>query len=228
MSIDLSSPCVVATVTRPEDLSFLSASPTVPCEVLEYRLDDLAGYADEVTTTMAAHPSPALLTVRRPDEGGAGALAEETRLALYRRHLIHAELVDTEIASLASSAFATFPAEVHAGGALLVGSFHDFTGFPGRDLVADKITEAFSLGADIAKVAVVISEMHELFALVALVEYHRQRGRFVSAMGMGPLGKISRLVLAKAGSCLNYGYLQTPNAPGQWPAADLQKLIAEI
>jgi 3-dehydroquinate dehydratase-1 len=45
---------------------------------------------------------------------------------------------------------------------------------------------------------------------------------------MGPLGKLSRLVLAKAGSCLNYGYLNTPNAPGQWPAARLKTLLEEI
>jgi 3-dehydroquinate dehydratase-1 len=35
-------------------------------------------------------------------------------------------------------------------------------------------------------------------------------------------------VLARAGSILNYGYLQTPNAPGQWPARELQRLLAEI
>jgi len=228
VSIDLSSPRVVATVTRAEDLFYLASGPAVPCDLLEYRLDDLAAVADEAAATMAAHPSPALLTVRRPEEGGAGALSDEARIAIYQRHLAGASLVDTEIASLGSSAFAGFSDSVHAAGARLIGSFHDFSGFPGRDLLADKMAEAFSLGADVAKVAVVIGEMRDLFSLVELVEYHHTRGRLVSAMGMGPLGKVSRLVLAKAGSCLNYGYLRTPNAPGQWSAADLSKLVAEI
>jgi len=228
VSIDLTSPRVVATVTRPEDLSFLAAGPAVPCDVLEYRLDDLAALAEEAGATMAAHPSPALLTVRRPDEGGAGAMQDEDRLALYHHYLTKAALVDTEIASLGSPAFSEFPKAVHDAGALLIGSFHDFTGFPGRDLIADKMAEAFSLGADVAKVAVVISEMRDLFSLVELAEYHHARGRLVSAMGMGPLGKLSRLVLATAGSCLNYGYLRTPNAPGQWPAEDLSKLIRAL
>jgi 3-dehydroquinate dehydratase I len=226
VSIDLTSPRVVATVTRPEDLTFLSSGVAVPCDLLEYRLDDLAAFADKAGETMASHPSPALLTVRRPEEGGAGGLSDEARLALYERFFTKAALVDTEIASLGSAAFSEFPAAVHATGALLVGSFHDFTGFPGRDLLADKMAEAFSRGADVAKVAVVISEMRDLFALVELVEYHHTRGRLVSAMGMGPLGKLSRLVLAQAGSCLNYGYLRTPNAPGQWSAKQLEELFS--
>jgi 3-dehydroquinate dehydratase I len=47
-------------------------------------------------------------------------------------------------------------------------------------------------------------------------------------MGMGKYGKISRLVLAQAGSCLNYGYVGTPNASGQWPVAALKARIAEL
>lgn len=228
MSIDLSSPRVVATVTRPEDLTFLDAGATLSCDILEYRLDDLTALADEAGATMAAYASPTLLTVRRPDEGGAGGLSDEERLALYHRHLTKASFVDTETASLGSASFSGFPAAVHGAGALLIGSYHDFTGFPGRDLLADKMAEAFSLGADVAKVAVVINEMRDLFSLVELVEYHHARGRLVSAMGMGPLGKLSRLVLASAGSCLNYGYLRTPNAPGQWSAEDLSNLIKAL
>ena len=45
-------------------------------------------------------------------------------------------------------------------------------------------------------------------------------------MGMGKFGKASRLALAKAGSVLNYGYLDCPNAPGQWEATELKRLLA--
>ena len=47
-------------------------------------------------------------------------------------------------------------------------------------------------------------------------------------MGMGTFGKISRLLLAQAGSVLNYGYLDQPNASGQWEAVLLQKRLAEL
>jgi 3-dehydroquinate dehydratase-1 len=47
-------------------------------------------------------------------------------------------------------------------------------------------------------------------------------------MGMGPLGKVSRLVLAAAGSRLNYGYLDKPQVKGQWPALELVRRIGEV
>ncbi len=221
-------PRVVATVTRPEDLAWLREGGAVRADLLEYRLDNLRPHPEVTAAALAASSRPALLTARRPEEGGAGNLDAAARLALYRRHLAAAALVDTEIASLATPAFADFPAEVRAAGAELVASFHDFETFPGREILADRIAEAYARGADIAKLAVVVASMADLFVLVELVEAQGARGRLISAMGMGPLGKLSRLVLAKAGSCLNYGYLRTPNAPGQWPADQLAGLLEDL
>jgi 3-dehydroquinate dehydratase len=42
------------------------------------------------------------------------------------------------------------------------------------------------------------------------------------------LGKLSRLILAKAGSYLSYGSLGEVVAPGQWPVLRLRALMAEI
>ncbi len=228
MNPDLSSPRVVATVTRAEDLSHLAGGGIAACDVLEYRLDNLLSHEAEAAGVMASSPRPVLLTVRSPAEGGQGDLDTATRLAIYRRHLSAAHLVDIEIASLALPEFAGFAEEVRAAGGSLVASTHDFQGFPGRDCLADRIAEAYARGAEIAKVAVVVTTMAELFDLVSLVEYHHGKGRLISAMGMGPLGKLSRLVLAKAGSCLNYGYLRVANAPGQWEAAELSALLGKI
>jgi 3-dehydroquinate dehydratase-1 len=50
----------------------------------------------------------------------------------------------------------------------------------------------------------------------------------LAVMAMGRFGKVSRLLFAQAGSVLNYGYLATANAPGQWPAARLRELFAEL
>jgi 3-dehydroquinate dehydratase-1 len=47
-------------------------------------------------------------------------------------------------------------------------------------------------------------------------------------MGMGRFGKVSRLLLAQAGSVLNYGYLDRPNASGQWEATILKQRLKEL
>ncbi|MEM9281532.1 MAG: type I 3-dehydroquinate dehydratase [Verrucomicrobiota bacterium] len=221
-------PLTVATVTQPEDIVYLEGSGIVTAEVLEFRLDVLVKSVDSATKVMRTVENSSLLTVRSPEEQGANSLTTEDRLTLYGENLSSVELVDTEIASLKLEAFQGFPAQVHERGAKLIGSLHEFDSFPGIHSLRSRVDEAFDLGADIAKIAVHISEMSQLFDLVTLVESHHREGRLVSAMGMGPLGKVSRLVLAAAGSCLNYGYLHIPNAPGQWPAEELKRLIAAM
>ena len=219
---------MVATVTQPADLAVLTPTENVTADILEFRLDDLHDSLSEVWRTIESTQTTSLATARSPEEGGSGNLSAERRLELYRTVLPAVELVDTEIASLATESFAGFIDEAHAADALVVGSFHDFEKFPGTETIWEKVDAAYAMGVDIAKVAVVVEEMSELFDLVELVETHRRQGRLISAMGMGPLGKISRLVLARAGSCLNYGYFRTENAPGQWSAERLASLFAEL
>ena len=50
----------------------------------------------------------------------------------------------------------------------------------------------------------------------------------LSVMGMGPYGKMSRLLFARVGSVLNYGYLHRPNASGQWEARVLKARVSEL
>jgi len=222
-------PLVVATVTTPEDFPFLEDSAeTLGADLLEYRIDNLLPALAEADASLARAPRPVLLTVRRAEEGGGSSLDAAGRLALYLERLEQVAVVDTEIASLAAPEFRDFPEAAREAGAELVASFHDFNRWPGIDLLRGKVDEACELGCDVVKLAVVVETLPELFELAGLVAAHRERGGAISAMGMGPLGKLSRLVLAKAGSCLNYGYLRVPNAPGQWSAARLTELLAEL
>lgn len=224
MKIDLSSkPHVVATVTQPDDLALVKTQSSPDCDVLEYRLDDLAGQVDEVISLLEESRFPSLATVRRPDEGGANRLGDEERLEIYTRVIPHADLVDVEVESLRLSNFQKLTES-----AKVVGSFHNFETFPGETVIRNTVEDAYDLGAEIAKVAVVLETIDDLFALTKIVEQQRGKGRLISAMGMGPLGRLSRLVLAKAGSCLNYGYLRVANAPGQWSAKELSDLLTKL
>ena len=223
------SPKTVATVTTEDDLTQLSdIEIVVDFDVLEFRFDNLTPHKTAATNLVKTLQTPILGTVRCPEEGGSNSLTPEKRIELYREIFPLLELVDTEIASLSLPEFADFASEARQREVPLVASFHDFNAFPGASAVAAQMERAFELGADIAKVAVYLDTMKDLFSLVELVETHRSEGRLVPAMGMGPLGKVSRLVLAKAGSCLNYGYLQQPNAPGQWSARELSGLLSEF
>jgi 3-dehydroquinate dehydratase I len=219
------SPEVVATVTMPEDLAFLRANPRLADEVdwLEFRLDDLRGQLDEAESVARGFRGRLLITARHPDEGGKGNLSEGERSSMLRRFLPYAGWMDVELRTVPGAL--ELIREAQDGGVKVIGSFHDFEAMPPDALLGKAIATAMEHGLDAAKLAVRMEQIADIFVVAAMVESSPIP---LSAMGMGPVGKLSRLVLARAGSILNYGYLQTPNAPGQWPARELRRLIGEI
>ena len=116
--------------------------------------------------------------------------------------------------------------KARARGVPVVGSFHDFQATPGDEVLEGAISFAENAGIDTVKIATFINMPDDLMRLARLVT--AKRWLRLSAMGMGTWGRVSRLLLAKCGSLLNYGYLGDSNAPGQWPAAQLKTLLAEI
>jgi 3-dehydroquinate dehydratase-1 len=225
--IDLTSflavPRVVATVHRAEDLD--CRVPPETCDLLEYRLDNLRDHFTSAERSLAASSLPCLITARHPAEGGAGDLDAAERRELLLRALPHAALMDVELRSLTELADVVNAA--HSAGVGVVASYHDFEKAPEASELMAAFVAGIRGGADVVKIAVRLQSMKDLSTLALLTELAGARSR-ISTMGMGPLGKVSRLVMAAAGSCLNYGYLQEPNAPGQWPAGQLMERLREI
>jgi len=71
-----------------------------------------------------------------------------------------------------------------------------------------------------------VQSWEDVAVLIRLINAHPPSR--VAVMGMGALGKLSRLILATAGSYFTYGYLGEAVAPGQWPVQRLRALLAEI
>jgi len=218
---------VVATVTTTADLDLLQNQGCPEgIDVLEFRLDNLADQLER-TREIALSVPKALITARCQAEGGVHPYADDAeRVAALEPFAGQAAFIDIEVASLESSAeLREFGAALAGTSTQLVASFHDFQATPPLGRLWERLEQASQLGADIFKAALYLEEMSMLFALVEMIEAAEKP---VSLMGMGPLGKLSRLVLAREGSVLNYGYLQESNAPGQWPATELKRLIGEI
>lgn len=192
-------------------------------DVLEFRIDPLADRLLEVEHVLRSVKVPVLLTVRHPAEGGIHNLAAARRKELYRRFLPFAVLVDVELRSL--PAFADIVDEAKSAECGVVVSNHDFQKTPTLKQLIDRRNRAFGAGADVFKVACATPEARDLARLLDFAS--RPAKGLLAAMGMGRFGKVSRLALAEAGSVLNYGYLDKPNAPGQWEARELKRLISK-
>ncbi|MDO4817607.1 MAG: type I 3-dehydroquinate dehydratase [Akkermansia sp.] len=186
----------------------------LPCDVIELRVDALP--PDVTYDDVLAHPcpKPLLVTVRDAAEGGVREMPYVLRSAWALKLLPMAAMLDWELANLEKApAMAQL---VHAAGVQLVASFHDFNATPALDDLLAKERRARELGADIAKFAFRLNSGQDM--QVGLDLLARASGP-VAVMGMGPQAAESRLLYARQGSRLVYGYLgSTPAAPGQTPA----------
>ncbi|MEO7933642.1 MAG: type I 3-dehydroquinate dehydratase [Chthoniobacterales bacterium] len=216
-------PHVVATIssaagwTKAEKI--IPGSDLAP-DLLEVRADLLP----ENIIDLSRLPLPVILTVRHPSEGGRGPADAASRIAIYQRHWKNAVAIDIELASVPE--LSSLISEARKMGLACIFSHHDFTDTPSLTELRAMTQIAAHLGANLFKVATTTDDVAQLSTLLAWVESESRLP--LAAMGMGRLGKISRPLLAQIGSQLNYGYLDAPVVPGQWPASELRRVIDSL
>jgi len=172
-----------------------------PPDLFELRLDRLAGMADEVEKVLPRLRTPLIITARDPREGGANKLRLRQRRDLLARFLNHADYIDVELRS--ARALHALLAIAKAKNVRRIISFHDFKSTPSARLLVAKAHNAKALRADIFKVAARTDTPTELGRLLEFITKNRVNVR-LAVMGIGRLGAISRVLLARAGSVLIY------------------------
>jgi 3-dehydroquinate dehydratase-1 len=185
-----------------------------PPDLFELRLDHLCGFADQLERKISMLPRPIIITARDPREGGANNFSVSGRRELLLRFLPHAKYVDIELRS--ARAFKSLLARARKQNVRRILSFHDFKSTPSPRSLHAKAARARAHGADIFKVATRTDTPAELARLINFV-MDRDVDQAVSAMGIGKLGAISRLLLASGGSVLNYASLGRSQVEGQLP-----------
>jgi len=193
-------------------------------DFVEVRLDLLAGAGKALRLAIPAWRVPVLLTARHPAEGGAKKLTPAHRRDLLMEFLPAAAAVDIELRSVA--ALEPVLRQAKKLGLQRIVSFHDFKGTPSLARLRKVVVAARRAGADVVKIATQLRGPRDLAVLLELQSSMPHVA--LATMGMGLLGRVSRLALAAAGSQLNYGYLDRAQVSGQWPAVELKHRIAEV
>lgn len=217
-------PRLVGVITSRADLDF-AIRMLKPPDLFELRLDHLVRIVDGLESKISRLCVPLIVTARHPQEGGVNKLSFRQRRELLSRFLPRARYIDIELRSAA--ALHALLKLARKKNVRRIISFHDLKATPDyRDLQA-KARRAKSLGADIFKAATRTDTPAQLAQLLdfmtkkqpVLTEARRSRtdvdlttervrltgGLAVSAMGIGKLGVISRVLLAYRGSALVYG-----------------------
>ena len=191
-------------------------------DLLELRVDCFSAEPRALLRAVPRLEFPLIVTVRHPAEGGVGHLELSKRRALFLEFLPCASIIDVELRSVEK--LQPILALARERGIKVLVSNHHFHSTPTAQRLAQLAKSARGAGADIFKLAALASTPADLANLLSLFP-----GRLpISVMGMGALGKVSRLLFAQAGSVLNYGYLDQPNASGQWDATLLKSRLAEL
>jgi len=185
-----------------------------PPDLFELRLDRLAGIVDQHRKSSRARDlwselenklprlrAPLIITARHAQEGGANKLTLGERRDLLTRFLAHAHYVDVELRS-ASALRSLLTLAKHKKVRRII-SFHNFKSTPPTRVLVAKARAAKAHGADIFKVATRTDTPVQLARLLDFIT-GKDIDLPVSAMGIGELGAISRVLLARAGSALVY------------------------
>ena len=172
-----------------------------PPDLFELRLDRLIGIADRLANVLPKLHAPLIITARHPREGGARELSPRQRDGLLNRFLNDADYLDVELRSV--PALRRLLASTKRKKVRRIISFHDFKSTPSARLLAAKARKAKALRANIFKVATRTDTPMELGRLV---DFMTNSGVDLplAVMGIGRLGAISRVLLARTGSALIY------------------------
>jgi 3-dehydroquinate dehydratase-1 len=218
-------PQIVGTIHSPGSLRKAQALQIGDVDVLELRVDHFANSAGRLLETSRDLTFPLIVTVRHPNEGGANSLDLEQRRELYCQFLPVATYLDVELQSV--GVLANVMDEARKRGVHVIVSDHHFQSTPSLAKLKARLLKARRAQPDLFKLAATAHTALDLARLFTFFTTVASR-QPMSVMGMGPFGKVSRLLFARAGSLLNYGYLHRAQVTGQWEACRLKKRVEEL
>jgi len=193
-------------------------------DFFELRLDRLTDTVDQLENNLPRLRVPLIITARHPREGGANKLSVRQRRDLLTRFLPHADYIDVELRS-ASALLSLLTLAKHKKVRSII-SFHNFKSTPLPPVLVAKARAAKACGANIFKIATRTDTPIELTRLLEFL-IRKRVNLSVAAMGIGKLGAISRILLARAGSALVYGSVSTEtDIEGQLSLEQLRALLS--
>ena len=217
-------PRIVVVIASGADLERALRMRRLP-DLFELRLDHLADMADDMEKMLSRLRTPLIITARDPHEGGANKLLLRQRRDLLLRFLDHADYIDVELRSARALQSLLANAKTKRVGRII--SFHNFGSTPSARILTAKARQARVHGAAIFKVATRTDTPMELGRLLEFMTSSRLN-LSLAVMGIGKLGSISRVLLARAGSVLIYASVsETTDVEGQLSLGQLRALGIE-
>ncbi|MBU1599511.1 type I 3-dehydroquinate dehydratase [bacterium] len=201
---------------RPEKiLNLAEKAKKDGADVLEFRFDRIQVDTDEAVQLLKAIKKLGLCIVgtKRP------VLKGEDRGDFFSAIIPFVDAIDLEVEEEIESIVKLAKAKEKK----VIISYHNYEETPKSETLKKILDSMRKKGADIAKIATFIKSREGLVRLLLLTSNYKALP--IITIGMGDIGRISRIIAPIFGSCLTYGYINKPQAPGQMKLSTLKKEI---
>lgn len=217
-------PYVVGTLSSLESLNDFAAAQVDACDIVEVRLDEIGERSAwlDGCKQIEALGMPVILTIRLDNEGGKWDKRDELRMPFFEEALKNLSAVDVEFDSKLVLKVCTLAKSLQKA---VVISFHDFDKTPSFEELK-KIAAKSAEHCSLVKISTMARTNQDVLTLQKLLEC--DFGVPLCIIGMGTSATKTRIAFPSLGSCLTYGYLDTPSAPGQLSASTLNEQLRTI
>lgn len=224
--------CVpVVRESLPQILKDISSFSALPVDILEWRMDYYTGDLTKVISKVYSTESikPLICTLRTRHDGGRANIT-------YREYgQIISAIIDTgclDVIDIELSAGDIIVSELinraKEKGIATIVSKHNFEFTPSVKEMLSDYKKMVKLGADMPKYAVMPRGTKDVLKLFeASLEASSLYGP-ITAISMGPLGKISRVSGEYFGSAMTFAKSGEGSAPGQMDAEDLNAVLNDL
>ena len=116
--------------------------------------------------------------------------------------------------------------KAHENNVKVILSSHNFDSTPPKENLIKDLEKMVCIGSDIIKIATMVKNLDDIISLLHLINYAKKKKINIIIIGMGEIGKITRIVSYLFGSKIIYCSIPGEKAaPGQF---DYKKLIEII
>ncbi|MEA5006300.1 MAG: type I 3-dehydroquinate dehydratase [Rikenellaceae bacterium] len=185
-------------------------------EMAEIRIEVSGLIPDEVKTLFGIHKS--LIATCRPE-----TIPDNKRAILLKSAIDGgAEWVDIETES-SDEYISEMVKYAKDHNCKVIISYHNYQSTPDKEYLERIIEKSLFQGADLVKIATMSNSVHDNYTLLSLYI----PGRSVLAIGMGPIGRITRIEALKNGA--PFTFVIAPgsheSAPGQYSEAEMRDIL---
>ena len=164
-----------------------------------------------------------IFTCRRSDEGGKWNGTEDERLTILNLASKFGFLVDVELKTLEEE---TYKLSLKSAKRTLI-SFHDFKKTPPIAELQKIAGRMNRFHPHIKKIATMVNSKEDEKTLIQLI-LNKKSDENMCVIGMGALGKNTRILTPLFGSCLSYCTINTneSSAPGQMTCGEMKHIYS--